>query len=114
MFRRSVIDANTTVGIDGLTITGGKSSVTDDGGGLTNFGDLTLTNSTVSGNEADDEGGGIANFGTMRIEGSTISGNISGRNGGGVINEFGTMTIVNSTISGNTTGPKRRRRIQSG
>ena len=97
------IGINTSVGIDGLTITGGNSPILDDGGGLTNFGELTLTNSTVSGNEADDEGGGIANFGTMRIEGSTISGNSSGRNGGGVINEFGTMTILNSTISGNTT-----------
>ncbi len=100
------IGINTSVGIDGLTITGGNSPILDDGGGLTNFGELTLTNSTVSGNEADDEGGGIANFGTMRIEGSTISGNISGRNGGGVINEFGTMTILNSTISGNTTAER--------
>lgn len=106
------VDSNTKVGIDGLTITGGNSvGSVRDGGGLENYGDLTLTNSTVSGNSAGDEGGGISNFGTMRIEGSTISGNTSGRNGGGIINQFGLgdpnqfdLTILNSTISGNTTG----------
>ncbi|TRU38100.1 MAG: hypothetical protein EWV50_12350 [Microcystis aeruginosa Ma_MB_F_20061100_S20] len=75
------------------------------------YGTLTITNSTITGNTAG-WGGGIYNQydGTLTITNSTISGNKAHTDdddiytvgsGGGIYN-VGTLTITNSTISGNT------------
>ncbi|MEX0753578.1 MAG: choice-of-anchor Q domain-containing protein [Actinomycetota bacterium] len=61
--------------------------------------DVTLTDSTVAGNEADRGTGIFVSTGTLRVERSTISGN-AGRVGG--IVTFGTLLLLNSTVSGNT------------
>jgi len=45
-------------------------------------------------------GGGISNYGTLTITDSTIAGNGCGLSGGGIYN-FGTLTITNSTVSNN-------------
>ncbi|AFZ51180.1 Cadherin domain-containing protein [Dactylococcopsis salina PCC 8305] len=86
-----------TVTLDGLTVSGGN--VSGDGGGIFNDEDLTLTNSTVSGNSAQ-FGGGIDNRGTANVTNSTVSGN-SAQFGGGIDN-FGTANVTNSTVSGNS------------
>ena len=99
----------------GLTITGGNNTAsTAAGGGVNNAGNLTLTNTTVTGNSAvsggtDTLGGGIYNSGTMTINTSTISSNSaltgSGTSlqGGGIYNANGaTMSIDRSTISANS------------
>ncbi len=71
------------------------------GGGISNAGILTLTNSTVSGN-ASSGGGGIYDVGTLTITNSTISGNLSEYGGGGIyIGYGGTLTLTESTVSGN-------------
>jgi hypothetical protein len=80
------------------------------GCGVANYGALlTVTNSTISGNEANN-GGGVANFfsrfparsyGVLTVVNSTIAGNAASGFGGGVDN-VGTLTVTNSTISGNT------------
>jgi len=71
------------------------------GGGLVNYGALTIENSTISGNNSFNSiGGGVCNFGTLTIENSTISGNTA-YFGGGVFNHAGGFTLTNSTISGN-------------
>jgi hypothetical protein len=88
-----------TVIIDGLTISGGSTSV--NGGGVLNFENLTIRNSTLSGNTANSGGGLHNNSGTATIQNSTISGN-SANFGGGVYTSTGTATIQNSTLSGNT------------
>jgi hypothetical protein len=64
---------------------------------------LTLIDSTVTGNSAFTSGGGVQAGGSVTILNSTITGNEAGDfgNGGGVYN-LGTETlIVNSTITGN-------------
>jgi len=87
------------------------------GGGIWNFGILTISNSTVASNSAICPtcvaawGGGIDNRGTATINNSTISGNkasagcTTGEFGcvaqGGGIHNKGTLTISSSTISGN-------------
>jgi hypothetical protein len=93
------------VNISGVTIrnggTGGR------GGGIFNVGMLTLTNSTVSGNNADQDGGGIYNAdgGTAMLTGITVSGNNASVDGGGISNDVGgTVTLTNSTVSGNNAG----------
>ena len=104
-FRILAVDADgdltlVNVRVSGGVVSGGEGS---DSGGIDNFGTLTLTNSTVSGNTAGDDGGGISNSnnGTVTLTNSTVSGNTAGDNGGG-INNNGTMTLTNSTASGNT------------
>jgi hypothetical protein len=86
------------VALHGLTLTGGSAGL--EGGGIYNFGNLTLTQSTLSGNSATFDGGGISNFGTVTLTQSTISGNSAGT-GGGIYN-FGNLTLAQSTLSGNS------------
>jgi CSLREA domain-containing protein len=83
--------------IEGLTIKNGSS---DFHGGILNYGNLTVSNSTISGNSSSGIGN---NGGTLTVSNSTISGNTSSGGGGGISNGgTGTVTVSNSTISGNT------------
>jgi hypothetical protein len=118
-----------TVSISGLTITNGFEF--DFGGGITNGGTLTLSNSTVTGNTVDScpdgctenpvtAGGGIFNgnadgTAVLTIINSTVSDNEAAfGQGGGIANgvydfdhqgqEYvpgGTVILSNSTVSGN-------------
>jgi hypothetical protein len=119
------VEANTQVVLSGLTIRNG-SALNSIGGGILNYGTLTVSACTVSNNYASGQGGGIDNEfrATLTISNSTVSGNQSGYNGGGIFNygnltitasvvqqnrstfgggisNYGTATISNSTISGN-------------
>lgn len=65
------------------------------GGGLFNYKDATatLTGVSITGNKADIYGGGgICNFGALTIDGCTITGNTAGSEGGGIWQE-GTLNI---------------------
>ncbi len=96
-----LVDLGSTASISGMTIAGGSAV---NGGGVSNFGDLTLTNCTISGNTASDSGGGIYISGaaaTLTMTSSTVSDNIAA-NGAGLYNLGGTTTLTNCTISGNT------------
>ena len=104
------IAAGTFVSIDALTITHGNALLEDgepsfDGGGaIANFGQLTLTHVTLTGNNALHLGGAIANSGFLNISDSSITHN-SGGNGGGIFNT-GTLIadhvelVENSTVNG--------------
>ena len=97
-----ILPTSVIASISGLTIANGNGS---NGGGILNFGTLTLANSAISGNVANESsGGGICNSsGTLTITNSTISGNSSTVDGGGGIWNFaGTLTLTNCTISGNS------------
>jgi len=96
-----------------ITIDGNGSIIVRRGGprfrlvAVSNSGDLTLQNVTLSGGSSPYDaalysygyGGGAINYGSLTIEGSTISGNAAGF-GGGVFNR-GTLIIQNSTITKN-------------
>jgi hypothetical protein len=72
--------------------------------GITNAGDLTVTDSTLSGNGSVG-GGGIANTGQVTVTGSTLSGNgvdAPDEGGGAIDNQGGTVTVTDSTLSDNT------------
>jgi hypothetical protein len=87
------------------TITG-NSADSDLGGGVWNdsYSTLTVTNSTITGNFAGYIGGGVFNerYSTLIVTNSIISGNSTNVNGGGLSNH-GTLTVINSTITGNFT-----------
>lgn len=100
------------VRIDGMTIRGGTILDAEDllesnGGGIRNEGDLTIVNSTITGNLST-VGSGVANYnGTLRIMQSVITGNGGGatQRGGGVDNfasyYSARLSITDSTLTGN-------------
>ena len=98
---------STSLTLNNLTIVNG-SAPGDHGGGIHNFGTLTVTNSNFSGNSTSGGfnagfGGGISNEGTLTITNSTFTGNsATGGYGGGVYSTGFPLTITNSTFSGNS------------
>ena len=101
------VDANVTASISGMTITGGKTVIYNGGGGLENYGTVTLSNCTISGNSAT-TGGGLANYHAATLTNCTISGNSTSNNGsgGGLAHYEGTVALNNCTVSNNSTsGP---------
>src|SRR5262249_20243623 len=102
-FRIFTVNFGKTVSISRLTLSGG--SITDLGGGIDNFGALTLSNCTISGNSAS-QGGGIANHNgsasnTLAIIDTTLSGNSATSAGGGLVINGGMVTLSNCTLTGN-------------
>jgi LPXTG-site transpeptidase (sortase) family protein len=96
--------------LNNITLSNGYA---DDGGGISNYGTLTIMDSTLSGNNAvsidisSAYGGAIINSGTLTIQNSTFTGNSatslsnSGALGGAIHNGGGAVTIINSTFSDN-------------
>ena len=120
-----IISSIVTAHISGLTITNGSVvggvGTDGDGGGIRSSGILTLTDCTISDNQAagtelvGGHGGGVLNEnGTLSITRCTISNNsaqfVTGSSGdcpsgsgGGILNySGGSLTITNSTISDNS------------
>jgi hypothetical protein len=106
-----------TVTMQGFTITGGLAQPGDaaggSGGGIRDQGNasLTLTNMTVTNNNATADGGGVAMENTvstpwtLTVNNSTISNNHAGDAGGGIDTDGSGKVFVNagSQITGNTT-----------
>ncbi len=106
-WRIFLIASSTTVVLDSLTISNGRA-VVGPGGGISNLGgQLTVANSTISGNIAGSSGGGIsvARFGQLTLLNSTVSGNTASGDGGGIAIE-GPMVLDNSTIADNFAGSR--------
>ncbi|WP_168537082.1 S-layer family protein, partial [Anabaena sp. UHCC 0253] len=114
VFRIDDSDSNNqiAVAIDGLKITDAYidffkiSGGYDDSAAITNAENLSINNSTISGNNGSANAGIFNNGGTVAIANSIISDNTGQLNGaapfaGGITNFLGTVTITNSTISGN-------------
>jgi len=84
--------------LSGVTIANGNGVA----GGIFNYGTLSVTNSTFSGNSSSaGAGGGIENQGTLTVTSSTFSNN-SALYGGGILINVGTATVLNSTFSNNS------------
>jgi hypothetical protein len=121
-----ITSSTVSVFISRLTISNGIALIDgfagDDGGGIRNSGVSTLTDCTISGNQAvhaeglGGNGGGVLNDGgNMTITRCTITNNsaigsssssgdcLLGGNGAGILNYVGgLLTITSSTISGNS------------
>ncbi|MDH3844624.1 MAG: right-handed parallel beta-helix repeat-containing protein, partial [Myxococcales bacterium] len=92
----AVIGGGVTCQGDDLTIR--ESFITDNiGGGIDNFGELFVADTTISGNVGF---GGIGNSGDLVIVRSVVSDN-EGFRGGGVFNA-GSLIMFSTTVDGNT------------
>ena len=94
------INAGVTATLDHLTIANGFGGA---GGGIYNFGTLTVKNSTITGNTAF-TGGGIANEYYLSITNCTLSGNFAHQGGGGIYSSTSTstsMSMFHSTLANN-------------
>jgi len=109
-----LIEEGATAILERMTIRHGRPSVQDEcGGGIMNYGTLTLKNCVVTNNSAIGGGGVDNRRGTLTIVASTISDNVARGDGppgiecgggGGVKCSTGMLTIINSTITGNQGG----------
>jgi hypothetical protein len=103
-----------TAVIESLTIRHGRpSDEAEHGGGVENYGDLTLRDCIVTENSARGGGGVSSRTGTLTVIACTISGNVARGDGprgeecgggGGLKCSSGRMTVINSTITGNQAG----------
>jgi CSLREA domain-containing protein len=100
-----IANAGATMLIQGVTIRGGRTA--GDGGGLLTYGDAILLMSALVGNEAGGRGGAVAAIGPradVTVLNSTLSGNRAAR-GGGVALLAGTddtmLDLYSSTVSRN-------------
>jgi CSLREA domain-containing protein len=93
---------DTTVGITRCTFSNNQSTL---GGAIQSFGQLTMENSTVSGNSGSAGTGGIINVGTMNLNNVTITNNTSNEEtegrAGGISGNGGTLNLRNTLIAGN-------------
>ncbi len=104
----TVIDAGgkapaLTVGVDTppvtvqrVQLTGGKGGGVADGGG-----DVTLVDTTVTGNKATLGGGIAGSGGNVVVESSEIDGNTATDSGGGIVDTGGSVTVTDSDVAGN-------------
>lgn len=114
MLRQSLVANNEAITpireVNGSTCASGSSA---GGGGIAHFGQGLIEQSTITGNQALNNGGGIfLSNPDVTIINSTVSGNDAGvadaddrfrdGSGGGVGAQGGTLVIISSTIAGNT------------
>ena len=98
--------AGANVTISGVTIRNGNAR---NGGGVRNFGTLTLKDSIVEDNVAegffDSVGGGIANAegATLTLDGVIVRNNTAEIHGGGLYSTDSTATVINSVFENNST-----------
>jgi len=90
-----------TATLTGVTITGNTAKLTG-GGGICNFGTLTVDGCTIQDNTAGTYGGGIWQEGTLNMQGAiTVTGNTTD---GGVTNNLFLKTDAGINITGSLTG----------
>ncbi len=76
----------------------------DFGGGLyAHYGNIKLTDATITGNVSENGGGVYAQYGNVDIDGATLlSGNSAGTSGGAMDVENGVLTMTDGTVENNT------------
>jgi predicted outer membrane repeat protein len=95
------IHGDIQVELQHVTLRHGQTPTGEGGGAIRNAGRLTLSNSRVTGSQAD-RGGGIENTGRLTIITSTVDTNLAATTGGGLYHTGSqTASISNSTISSN-------------
>jgi CSLREA domain-containing protein len=99
--------ADSILNVTNSTISGNLATGNGNGGGIAGVGTITITNSTISDNNAD-YGGGIMTFSntTLTVASSTVTDNSAVNFGGGILEQAGGATIRNTIVANNTAGNK--------
>jgi uncharacterized repeat protein (TIGR01451 family) len=98
------ISSDTSVEMDHFIVQNGLADLAN-GAGISNSGDLFLSDCAIVNNTSNMYGGGISHRGgTMVIDTCTISGNTAGYGSAGMESQGGASYINNSVISGNNGG----------
>ena len=122
-FRVLRVESGASATLTNLTIRNGRTALQGGGGGIVNYGSLTLIRCTVdhgsstigaggiddhgsltltNSSVADNEGAGVVqhNHGTLRVTGSTVAGN----DGAGIVNLGGELVLARSSVMSNGGG----------
>ena len=111
----NINSASAATTLTDLTITGGRTAVdvgnsdnTQSGGGIRSLSDLTINDSTISGNSTageNSDGGGFFSAGATTLTNSTVSDNFTTGNysSGGGFSSTGATTLTDSIVSDNST-----------
>ncbi|GIM87161.1 hypothetical protein Sar04_38970 [Salinispora arenicola] len=101
-FRILTVDAGGDLTLNHVTVTGGQTEGTNNGGGIlvNSGGSLAINHSAITHNTGNN-GGGVANLGRATVTHSRVSGNTARVSAGGLRNA-GRLTVDHSTITGNT------------
>ncbi len=86
--------------LNGSTVVGNTAT---NGGGISNGGVgavIDIRSTSIAANTASVSGGGVFNNGIMTVSGSTLNGN-QARSGGGIDHFGGNLSLTNDTLSGN-------------
>jgi hypothetical protein len=104
-FRMAQVSSTGGVTLKAVTLSAGHATATghNNGGGILNFGAVTLTGSQLSGNAANGLGGAIYSTGTPAAATFTSSTAISNtaNQAAGIASVNGTLTITSSTVTAN-------------
>jgi hypothetical protein len=105
-FRIAEVSVTGSLTLNSVTLSNG-SSLSGDGGGILNFGSVTVDSGGLTDNTAAGNGGGIAtgpgSGAAATFSSSTLSGNTATTgSGGAVYSQGGTATLTSSPVNGNT------------
>ena len=105
-FRIAEVSTAGSLTLTSVTLSNG-SSLTGDGGGILNFGSVTVNSGGLTNNTAAGNGGGIASGpvsgAAATFNSSPLSGNTAtAGSGGAVYSQGGTATLTSSPVNGNT------------
>ncbi|MGP3951139.1 hypothetical protein [Streptomyces sp. 7N604] len=104
-FRILKVDANGDLGLENLTIRGGRPNFAEGGAGVLVElgGDLSAETTIFDDNDvvnsSSEDGGGISNYGTATVTTSLFTGNTARH--GGAIDSDGALTVTTSRLTGN-------------
>ena len=96
------VDEGAKLALKRLKVADGNSAP-GPGGGVLNRGSLTVSGSTLSGNNAG-SGGGIHNLGMLTVSSSTLFDNSAGQSGGGIEHAGGSAKLKNTIVADGPSG----------
>nr|CTQ95426.1 Probable extracellular nuclease [Kibdelosporangium sp. MJ126-NF4] len=104
-FRIAQVGPTGGITLKAVTFSGGNAAMAghNDGGGILNFGAVTLTGSELSGNTAGGSGGALYSTGTpaaATFTSSTVKSNTANQ-GAGIASVNGTLTLTSSVVNTN-------------
>lgn len=102
-----VMNNSGKVTISNSTLSNNRQTIANNGGAaIRNDAELIITNTTIYSNTSANSGGGLLNFGTVTMTNATLANNSSsvGGGGGGIYSFFGSVTLRNTVVTTSTVG----------